>query len=63
VVPVSSIIWIVSATSLVFLATLGGLAAGAGGASTMRGVIRVTFWGALAMAITALIGRIFGTTV
>jgi VIT1/CCC1 family predicted Fe2+/Mn2+ transporter len=63
VVPVSSIIWIVSATSLVFLAALGGLAARAGGASTMRGVIRVTFWGALAMAITALIGRIFGTTV
>jgi vacuolar iron transporter family protein len=63
VVPVSSIIWIVSATSLVFLATLGGLAARTGGASTVRGVIRVTFWGALAMAITALIGRIFGTTV
>jgi VIT1/CCC1 family predicted Fe2+/Mn2+ transporter len=63
VVPVTSIIWIVSATSLFFLATLGGLAARAGGASTMRGVIRVTFWGALAMAITALIGRIFGTTV
>ena len=63
VVPVSSIIWIVSATSLLFLATLGGLAARAGGASTVRGVIRVTFWGALAMAITALIGRIFGTTV
>jgi VIT1/CCC1 family predicted Fe2+/Mn2+ transporter len=63
VVPVGSIIWIVSATSLVFLATLGGLAARAGGASTMRGIIRVTFWGALAMAITALIGRVFGTTV
>jgi VIT1/CCC1 family predicted Fe2+/Mn2+ transporter len=63
VVPVGSIIWIVSATSLVFLATLGGLAARAGGASTVRGVIRVTFWGALAMALTAVIGRIFGTTV
>ena len=63
VVPVNRIIWIVSATSLVVLASLGGLAARAGGASTVRGVIRVTFWGALAMAITALIGRIFGTTV
>jgi VIT1/CCC1 family predicted Fe2+/Mn2+ transporter len=63
IVPVGRIIWIVSATSLVFLAALGGLAARAGGARILRGVIRVTFWGALAMALTALIGRIFGTTV
>jgi VIT1/CCC1 family predicted Fe2+/Mn2+ transporter len=63
IVPVAGIIPIVSATSLVFLATLGGLAARAGGASVMRGAVRVTFWGALAMALTALIGRSFGTVV
>jgi len=63
IVPAGGIILIVSVTSLVFLAALGGLAAQAGGAGVMRGVIRVTFWGALAMALTAGIGRIFGTTV
>jgi VIT1/CCC1 family predicted Fe2+/Mn2+ transporter len=63
IVPVGRIIPIASGTSLIFLATLGGLAARAGGASVMRGAIRVTFWGALAMALTALIGRIFGTVV
>lgn len=61
--PIDRVILIVSATSLVFLAALGGLAAQAGGAGTMRGAIRVTFWGALAMALTAGIGRIFGATV
>jgi VIT1/CCC1 family predicted Fe2+/Mn2+ transporter len=63
IVPVGRIIPIVSGSSLVFLATLGGLAARAGGASVTRGAVRVTFWGALAMALTALIGRIFGTVV
>jgi vacuolar iron transporter family protein len=53
----------VSLTSLVSLAGLGALAAGAGGASPWLGAARVTFWGALAMAATALIGRIFGTVV
>ncbi len=63
VVPIGRAILIVSATSLVFLAALGGLAAQAGGASTFRGAVRVTFWGAFAMALTAVIGRIFGATV
>jgi VIT1/CCC1 family predicted Fe2+/Mn2+ transporter len=63
IVPDGRIIPIVSGSSLVFLATLGGLAARAGGASVARGAVRVTFWGALAMALTALIGRIFGTVV
>jgi vacuolar iron transporter family protein len=44
-----------------FLALLGGLAARAGGAGVAIGAIRVTFWGALAMALTAGIGRLFGT--
>ncbi|MGB5585697.1 MAG: VIT family protein [Gammaproteobacteria bacterium] len=46
--------------SLVFLALLGGIAARAGGAPITVGAIRVTFWGALAMALTAGVGRIFG---
>ena len=49
-------------TSLVFLAGLGALAARAGGASLKIGAMRVTFWGALAMAITAGIGALFGTS-
>ena len=51
----------VAVTSLMFLAILGGLAAFAGGASATRGAIRVTFWGALAMALTAGVGALFGT--
>jgi len=62
-VPESSLIPVVAGTSLVFLALLGGLAARAGGANVTKGAVRVTFWGALAMAITAVIGRIFGTVV
>jgi vacuolar iron transporter family protein len=62
-VPFGSVIPAVSALSLVFLAALGMLAAQAGGASIWRGALRVTFWGALAMALTALVGRIFGTVV
>ncbi|MCJ7628255.1 MAG: VIT family protein [Longimicrobiales bacterium] len=57
------IVWLipaVSGTSLVSLAVLGWLAARAGGASMVRSVVRVTFWGALAMALTALVGRMFG---
>jgi VIT1/CCC1 family predicted Fe2+/Mn2+ transporter len=52
----------VSATSLAFLAVLGGLAAYAGGAPVAPGALRVTFWGALAMALTAGIGTLFGAT-
>lgn len=63
VAPHAFLIPLVAAASLIFLATLGGLAAVAGGASPMRGAIRVTFWGALAMAITAGVGALFGTVV
>jgi VIT1/CCC1 family predicted Fe2+/Mn2+ transporter len=52
---------LVSGSSLVFLALLGGLAARAGGAGVAVGAIRVTFWGALAMAVTAGVGWLFGT--
>lgn len=61
VAPASAVIPLVSGTSLFFLALLGGLAARAGGAGIMVGALRVTFWGALAMAITAGVGALFGT--
>jgi VIT1/CCC1 family predicted Fe2+/Mn2+ transporter len=60
-VPQARLIYLVSGTSLVFLALLGGLAAKAGGAAVTVGVVRVTFWGALAMAVTAGVGALFGT--
>jgi len=50
-------------TTLLSLAVLGGLAARAGGAPIAIGALRVTFWGALAMAATAAIGELFGTVV
>jgi len=53
----------VTAASLAFLAMLGALGARAGGASIVKGVLRVVFWGALAMAVTAGVGKIFGTAV
>ena len=61
VVSTSSLIPIVSGTSLAFLAILGGLAARIGGASATMGAMRVTFWGALAMGLTAGVGALFGT--
>jgi VIT1/CCC1 family predicted Fe2+/Mn2+ transporter len=60
-VPETSLIYLVSGTSLFFLALLGGLAAHVGGAGVTVGAIRVTFWGALAMAVTAGVGALFGT--
>jgi VIT1/CCC1 family predicted Fe2+/Mn2+ transporter len=59
----STLIPVVSGTSLVFLAILGGLAARVGGAGVTKGAMRVTFWGALAMGLTAGIGALFGTVV
>ncbi len=52
--------WI-AGSSLVFLAAMGGVAARVGGANMLIGAVRVAFWGALAMAATALIGWLFGT--
>jgi vacuolar iron transporter family protein len=59
--PGDSLFSVVAGTSLVFLGTLGAVAAFAGGASMVAGATRVTFWGALAMAITAGVGTLFGT--
>jgi vacuolar iron transporter family protein len=58
--PASRLLWTVSGSSLVFLALLGSLAARVGGASMATAAIRVTFWGALAMALTAGAGAVFG---
>jgi VIT1/CCC1 family predicted Fe2+/Mn2+ transporter len=58
--PASSLVAVVSAGSLVFLAVLGGLAARVGGAPVAIGAMRVTFWGALAMGVTAGVGALFG---
>jgi VIT1/CCC1 family predicted Fe2+/Mn2+ transporter len=58
--PAASLVWTVTAASLVFLAILGSWGAWAGGAPIGKAAIRVTFWGALAMAITAGVGAIVG---
>ena len=60
VAPASALVWAVSSSSLLFLALLGALAARVGGSSMLRAAVRVTFWGALAMAITAGVGALFG---
>lgn len=58
--PSSALLWAVSGSSLLFLALLGSLSAGVGGAPVIAAASRVTFWGALAMALTAGVGAIFG---
>jgi VIT1/CCC1 family predicted Fe2+/Mn2+ transporter len=61
IAPEARLIPFVSGTSLMFLALLGGVAARVGGAGVTVGAMRVTFWGALAMALTAGVGALFGT--
>ena len=61
--PLTAVVPATIGASLVLLAALGALAARLGGASPARGALRVTFWGAVAMGVTALIGRLFGTVV
>lgn len=61
VVGASGLIPVVSGLSLLFLAILGGLAARVGGANVATGAMRVAFWGALAMGLTAAVGALFGT--
>jgi VIT1/CCC1 family predicted Fe2+/Mn2+ transporter len=59
-VPLSVLVWFVSLSSLAFLALLGALAARAGGSPVLLSLARVTFWGGLAMAVTAGVGALFG---
>lgn len=61
--PSTRVVEVSSATALATLFILGGTAAYAGGASMVKGAMRVAFWGALAMGITAGVGRLFGAAV
>lgn len=61
--PATHVTQLVIGSALVLLIVLGAIAARVGGASMVRGALRVAFWGALAMVASALVGRIFGTTV
>jgi VIT1/CCC1 family predicted Fe2+/Mn2+ transporter len=63
VTPVSYLVPVVAGISLVSLAVLGALAAHTGGASILKGAARITFWGAIAMAVTAGVGSLFGASV
>jgi VIT1/CCC1 family predicted Fe2+/Mn2+ transporter len=62
-VPEAQITLWVTTLSLLFLALLGAIGAKAGGAPVLRAVARVTFWGAVAMAVTAAVGALFGAVV
>jgi VIT1/CCC1 family predicted Fe2+/Mn2+ transporter len=61
--PRESVSWVVTGSALVLLAALGAIAARVGGAPMLRGAIRVVTWSALAMGISALVGRLFGATI
>lgn len=63
VAPMAAMVPAISSAALAFLALLGWIGARAGGASPLRPTLRVTFWGALALAATALIGKAFGAVV
>ena len=63
IAPASYLVFVVSGTSLVFLTALGALSASTGGAPILRASARVAFWGALAMGLTAVAGRLVGTAV
>jgi vacuolar iron transporter family protein len=63
VAPAPYVAVVVSGTSLVFLTALGAVSARTGGAPVLRASLRVAFWGALAMGLTAIVGRLFGTVV
>jgi len=61
--PTSALIPVVACASLGFLALLGAIGGRAGGANILRATARVTFWGALALGVTAGIGKVFGTVI
>lgn len=61
--PSSYVLYAVVISTIVFLAVLGAMGAKAGGANIWRGTVRVTFWGVVAMAITAAVGTMFGAVV
>jgi len=59
----SWLLWLVPGLAIVLLGALGAIAARTGGASELRGAVRVCFWGSIAMALTALVGKLFGIAV
>uniref|UniRef100_UPI0040570E2C VIT1/CCC1 transporter family protein n=1 Tax=Candidatus Electronema sp. TaxID=2698783 RepID=UPI0040570E2C len=61
--PASALLWLLPSLAIALLAALGATAARAGGASPLRGAVRVCFWGTLAMGLTAAVGRLFGVAV
>ncbi len=61
-VPASTLVWTVAGSALLFLALLGSLAAATGGAPVLAATLRVSLWGALAMAVTAGVGALFGVS-
>jgi VIT1/CCC1 family predicted Fe2+/Mn2+ transporter len=61
--PITAVVPATIGASLLLLVVLGAVAARLGGAAPLRGALRVTFWGAVAMGVTAMIGRLFGTVV
>jgi VIT1/CCC1 family predicted Fe2+/Mn2+ transporter len=63
IAPITSVLWLVPVLAIGLLGVLGALAAAMGGAPKLRGATRVCFWGTLAMALTALVGRLFGIAV
>ena len=63
VAPAPRVIPVVAGTALVFLTSLGALSARTGGAPVLKASVRVAFWGALAMGLTAVVGRLFGPVV
>ncbi len=58
--PTAALLWLVPLLAIGLLGALGAIAAAVGGASPMRGAVRVCFWGSFAMVLTALVGRLFG---
>ena len=60
VAPASFLVWIVPIVAIGILGALGGIAAATGGASILRGALRVCFWGTAAMGLTAVVGKLFG---
>lgn len=61
--PAAAVLWVVPAVAIVLLGSLGGLAAAVGGAPPLKGAWRVCFWGSLAMALTAAVGKMLGISV
>ncbi|HKM37496.1 MAG TPA: VIT family protein [Thiopseudomonas sp.] len=62
-IPTAALMWSLAGSALVFLALLGGMAAYAGGAPLLPSVLRVSFWGAIAMGLTTVVGTLFGVAI